>query len=49
MIPASQLGIRALVYEYIGLEGLGLRPWSFKCKNITALYSSMLGFRYVIV
>ena len=30
------------------LEGLGLTPWSFRYKDITALYSSMLGFRYVI-
>ena len=48
MIPAKQLGIRAYVYEYLGLEGLGLRPWSLRYKNITAWYSSMLGFRYVI-
>ena len=36
---ASQLGIRAYVHEYLGLEGIGLRPWSLRYKSITDWYS----------
>ena len=48
LIPASQLGIRAWVYKFLGLEELGLRPWSLRCESTTTWCSSMLGFRYVI-
>ena len=35
----SQLGIRASVHKYLGLEGLGVRPWSLRYKSITTWYS----------